>query len=359
MTETTMSDELPIQPLEVTSEALHAAWYRRTFPPVEQVRDDIWSLPIPFPDNPMRYTICYVLIGDGEVVLIDPGWDSPEGFDAMKAGLATIGVDLAAVNGVVITHVHPDHHGLTHFLAEAVPGAWIAMSHTEADALTVQKKSVSNSNESSFRRQLAAAGVPADEPIATFRNATNGGVFERMPLPTLRLGDGDLVPLAGREVRAILTPGHTAGHLCFVDESRDVVFTGDHVLPRISPNVGLHPHSAVSPLRAYIDSLTKIGAYDHEVLPAHQWRFRGLPERAAELRSHHRARLDEILGHLEPGPIDSWTLARGLTWAHGWETLNPIQQWSAVAETTAHLAYLVEDDKVRASGEAPIRYELV
>lgn len=349
---------LPVQPLEVTSAALHEAWYRRTFPPVERVRDNIWSIPIPFGGNPMRYTLCYALIGDGETVIVDPGWDSAEGFDALTAGLAEAGVAFGDISGVLITHVHPDHHGLTHFLADAAPQAWIGMSADEANSLAAHQRSTVASGEESFVSQASVAGVPDAEEFSTFRNESNGRVFERMPVPTLRLGDGDLVPLKGRSVRALLTPGHTPGHLCFVEEESDVILTGDHVLPRISPNVGLHPHSATSPLRAYLDSLSKMDAYDQEVLPAHQWRFRGLPERAAELREHHRGRLDEILGHLERGASSSWDLARGLTWAHGWESLNSMQHWSAVAETTAHLVYLVEDGDVTQSGESPILYRL-
>lgn len=354
-----MTDQLPIQPLEVTSPALHEAWYRRTFPPVEQVRAHIWSIPIPFAGNPMRYTLCYALIGDGgEAVLIDPGWDSPEGFEALQAGLRTAGLELGAVAGILITHMHPDHHGLTHYLADAVPGAWIAMSETEADALEAQQSETQEQQRAAVRAQLSAAGIPSADAIAAVRRGGGSGVFERMPRATLRLADGDLVPLPGHELRAVLTPGHTAGHLCFVEPAADVVFTGDHVLPRISPNVGLHAHSATSPLGAYLASLAKIGAIDHEVLPAHQWRFRGLPERTAELREHHRERLDEILGHLEAGPVTVWDLAHGLTWAHGWETLNPMQQWSAVAETTAHLTYLIERGAVSRSGEAPVLYAL-
>ncbi|MHA7987436.1 MBL fold metallo-hydrolase [Rathayibacter sp. CAU 1779] len=347
---------LPIQKHEVTSEALLEAWYRRTFPPVERVRDGIWSIPIPFQNNPMRYTICYLLIGDGETVVVDPGWDSPEGLEAFTAGLREAGVTPSELTGVLITHVHPDHHGLTHFVADLAPHAWIGMSADEAASLDGHRGSVRDTAMAAFRAQLAAAGVPASAPLEVIRS--DNGVFERMPPATLHLGDGDVVPLRGRTVRAVLTPGHTPGHLCFVDEDEDVILTGDHVLPRISPNVGLHPHAATSPVRAYLGSLARLEHVDLEVLPAHQWRFRGLPDRVIELQEHHRERLDEILGHLQRGPLTAWELARGLTWAHGWDTLGPIQQWSAVAETIAHLVYLVEDGVVVTTGDAPVVYEL-
>ena len=83
--------------------------------------------------------------------------------------------------------------------------------------------------------------------------------------------DGDLVPLEGRRLRAVWTPGHTPGHLCLYDEAADLLLTGDHVLPRITPNVGLQPHTAEPPLAAYLNSLRRVSAYaDAEALPAHE-----------------------------------------------------------------------------------------
>ena len=80
-------------------------------------------------------------------------------------------------------------------------------------------------------------------------------LFRAMPDPDVLLTDDELLPLAGRRIRAIWTPGHTPGHLCLHDEDNDVLLTGDHVLPRISPNIGLQPHSATPPLGPYLDSL--------------------------------------------------------------------------------------------------------
>ncbi len=68
------------------------------------------------------------------------------------------------------------------------------------------------------------------------------------PFADLLVEDGDVLPIAGREVRALWTPGHTAGHLCLVDEGDGLLFTGDHVLPRINPGIGLGGRTATNPL---------------------------------------------------------------------------------------------------------------
>ena len=119
--------------------------------------------------------------------------------------------------------------------------------------------------------------------------------------PHVLLADGDLVPLPGRWLRAVWTPGHTPGHLCLHEETEDVLLTGDHVLPRISPNIGLQPHAADPPLAAYLESLKRIAGYDSaEALPAHEYRFHGLADRARMLLAHHDRRCAEVLAVTGP-----------------------------------------------------------
>ncbi|WP_284984385.1 MBL fold metallo-hydrolase [Arthrobacter sp. efr-133-TYG-118] len=78
---------------------------------MEQIREDVWSDPVPFPGNPTRYTLSYLLVGDGDVVLIDPGWDSDAGLDHLTAGLRHAGLGLN-LTSIVVTHYHSDHLGM-------------------------------------------------------------------------------------------------------------------------------------------------------------------------------------------------------------------------------------------------------
>ena len=79
---------------------------------MERLGGDVWSIPVPFPDNPMRYTLSYLLVGDGDAVLIDPGWDSDGGLDHLAAGLRQAGLGLGDLTGIVATHFHSDHLGM-------------------------------------------------------------------------------------------------------------------------------------------------------------------------------------------------------------------------------------------------------
>src|SRR5919198_3212163 len=94
-------------------------------PPVEQVRPGLWSIPVPIPNNPLRYVLVYAFETDRGPVIVDAGWNTDDAFDALCAGLTTVGASVADVRGVMVTHIHPDHYGLAGRVRET-SGAWVA-----------------------------------------------------------------------------------------------------------------------------------------------------------------------------------------------------------------------------------------
>ncbi|MET3806374.1 glyoxylase-like metal-dependent hydrolase (beta-lactamase superfamily II) [Nakamurella sp. UYEF19] len=349
--------------MEVTGQLQYDAWWSKGWPPVEQVRPDVWSVPVPVPDNPIRYTLCYLLFGDDGLVVVDPGWDTEPGWAALEAGLAAAGASVEAVTGIAITHVHPDHHGMSARLAQA-SGAWIAMHRAERNSLPRHAYPMGTVADSD-RRWVTQQGVSPEVGAELMMSDSGLETFRTMAEPGVLLEDGDRLPLAGRAIRVIWTAGHTPGHLCFHDEDNDVLLTGDHVLPRISPNVGLQPHTAAPPLQPYLDSLRRIANLDSaEVLPAHEWRFRGLDTRITQLLGHHQERCDEILAVVgDLGPSSAWQVTEKLTWSRGWAAVRGFQRRAALAETIAHLSYLVEQGRLarstNGSDDSVIEYSLV
>jgi glyoxylase-like metal-dependent hydrolase (beta-lactamase superfamily II) len=143
-------------------------------------------------------------------------------------------------------------------------------------------------------------------------------------------------------LRAIWTPGHTPGHLCFAEERHNLLLTGDHVLPRISPNISPSPVSTDDALGTFLRSLSELASFDaDEVLPAHEYRFSGLAARVRQLREHHRARLREVLAVVAGAEgCTTADVAERLTWSRPWDQAHGIVRRSALGETYAHLVYL-------------------
>src|SRR5256886_15123590 len=96
------------------------------------------------------------------------------------------------------------------------------------------------------------------------------------------------LPMAATELEVVWTPGHSRGHCCFYWPARRVLFSGDHLLPKISPNIGLHPQSGADPLDDYLGSLERIPRLEvNLVLPAHGDSFSDHCGRIAAIMLHH------------------------------------------------------------------------
>ena len=340
--------------MEITGRAQYDAWQQRVLPPVEQVRPGLWSIPVPIPHNPLRYTLSYAFADASTVVLVDPGWDSADGRDALKAGLAAAGVDVTDVTGVVVTHVHPDHHGLSAWLRDEA-GAWVGMHPLEAS--TLPARLWGDSGPGADQGWLVRAGVPATEVDILAVDGERLAPLLLMAEPDRLIDDGSVLPLPGRTVRAVWTPGHTPGHLCLHDAEAGVLLTGDHLLPRISPNIGAHGEDD-DPLGDYLVSLSKATAFSaDEALPAHEHRFRGIGVRAQALIAHHDERNAEVLrAAAQLADPTAWAIAATLTWSRGWDALSGLLRRMALAETVAHLHHLAATGAVTSSGGIPARW---
>src|SRR4051812_40043851 len=104
-------------------------------PPVERVRPGLWSIPVPLPNNSLRYVFVYAFETDAGPYIVDAGWNTDDAYATLKAGLETAGFAVGDVQGVMVTHIHPNHYGLAGRVREA-SGAGIALH--EADARLIR-----------------------------------------------------------------------------------------------------------------------------------------------------------------------------------------------------------------------------
>ena len=121
--------------VQVTGTLQKEAWDKNVLPPVEQVRPGLWSIPVPIPNNPLRYVLVYAMeLGGGGVAIVDAGWNTDEAWESLNSGLATAGGSIADVNAVLVTHNHPDHYGLAGRVRNE-SGAWIGLHPADAKTL--------------------------------------------------------------------------------------------------------------------------------------------------------------------------------------------------------------------------------
>lgn len=344
--------------MEVTGVAQKQAWLDKVMPPVEQVRPGLWSIPVPLPDNPLRYVLVYVLEGPSGVTLVDAGWDTDEAWDALNAGLKTAGFAIGDVRGVLVTHMHHDHYGLAARVRRE-SGAWVGLHPEDARLLENRHRDPGGLIEA-MMAQLAEHGVPAGVAGELADGTRTMLALAGHAAPDLMLEDGTAPPADGWDLRTVWTPGHSPGHVCFHDVRAGVLLSGDHILPRITPAIGLFPRSSDDPLGAFFTSLEKVRDLPvAEVLPAHEYRFAGLADRVAALLAHHNERLDEITAALAGAgeAPTTWELAQELTWSRPWSQIQPFMRRTAMLETLAHLVVLEKAGRAgRTGGPGPVRW---
>ncbi|MFJ5027138.1 MBL fold metallo-hydrolase [Streptomyces sp. NPDC088560] len=329
------------------------------------------SVAVPIPDNPLGHTLVYVVESDRGPVLVDTGWDDPGSWDTLVAGLAACGTAVGEVYGVVVTHHHPDHHGLSARVREA-SGAWVALHPADAAIVRRTRETPPERWYTYMAAKLTAAGAPETHvaPLRTPRPRPLPGLSPA--LPDREIVPGELLDLPGRRLRAIWTPGHTPGHVCLhLEEEHPArltghgrLFSGDHLLPGITPHIGLYEDpddtTVTDPLGDYLDSLERIGRLaPAEVLPAHEHNFTDAPGRVRELLDHHEERLAGLLALLAE-PLTAWQLATRMEWNRPWEQIPYGSRNIAVSEAEAHLRRLVKQGRAEAvTGSEPVAYMAV
>ena len=318
----------------------------RPLPERAELLPGVWRLPLPLADSPLNHVNTYLVRADDGYLLVDCGWDTSDCLRTLEGHLRALDIRFGDVRHLVVTHIHPDHYGLAGRLREIADAD---LSFHRLERLYIEAR-YANADEllAEMREWLRLNGTPQSELDHLNRASTS--MLERVQIayPDQTLDGGEEIACGRFNFKVVWTPGHSAGHICLYDQSHKVLLSGDHVLPRITPSIGLHVRAASNPLADYLDSLRLIGRLEAElVLPGHGDPFAGLPERAAELIQHHQQRLEEVLGLL---PIDGngqtgWTafeLARGMRWSsrRDWDDLSSFERRLAVTEALAHVELL-------------------
>lgn len=303
-----------------------------------EVAADVFELrlPIPFEDG----LINVFLFRDGdEADLIDCGMNSEESVEMIRSALRQVGAP--RLRRLVVTHIHPDHYGAAGTLAGE--GRADLYMHRLEVPLVHPRYVELEQLVAEVRRYLLINGVPDDEAEVLSNSQRALSQVVKPAEPAVQLDGAEDLELGRHTLRVEWTPGHSPGHVCLFEKSSGLLFAGDHILPELSPNIGLHPQSTPDPLHDYLDGLRRMVALEpSRLMPAHGRPFANVAARVEALTRHHRRRFDQILEIVDRGGKSGWQVALEL-WG---PRQNLYEKRLALQEGLAHLQALAVDGHV-------------
>ena len=296
-------------------------------------------LPIPFEDGLVNV---FVFTDGDKADLLDCGMNSEESVEAILQALEEVGA--RRLRRLVVTHIHPDHYGAAGMLA-GEGRADLYMHRLEVPLVHPRYVELEHLVEQ-VRHYLLINGVPGDEAEVLSNSQRALSQVVKPAEPAVQLDGAEFIEMGRHSLRVEWTPGHSPGHICLFESATGLLFAGDHILPELSPNIGLHPQSTPDPLHDYLDGLERMVARKPRlVLPAHGRPFADVNARVDSLVSHHRRRLEQILEIVGRDEKTAWQVALEL-WG---PRENLYEKRLALQEGLAHLQALAVEGRLRKS----------
>jgi glyoxylase-like metal-dependent hydrolase (beta-lactamase superfamily II) len=242
---------------------------------------------------------------------------------------------------VIVTHLHPDHIGMAGYLVDKyrVPLYMSQVEYFVARALSAGGRGASDWQDDEY---LVRCGMSEDYVANAKENRKKGKgvgqVIRPIPLQFERLQAGDELAIGDGQWQVMIGRGHSPEHVCLFNKETKVLISGDHVLPIISPNIGVYSTEPnANTLQMYLDTLPQFKSLPEDtlVLPSHKQPFIGLHSRVDALLAHHHKHLAELRQFCESGK----TIKACLPVLFKRE-LNQHNMFFAIAEAFAHLNYL-------------------
>ena len=312
----------------------------------EEIAKNIYRIPVRLPDSPLKELNSYLIKDQERSLLIDTGFCMDICLKALLEGLGELGEAPENVD-IFLTHMHSDHAGL----AADVVGDKMRILISETDRKLLKTNDAED--EVVFKRlteRFRAADMPAFiidnmhsiNPAIAYSPQTGSTQY-------VSVQDGEILCAGGYTLRCILTPGHTPGHMCLWEQDSGIMFTGDHVLFDITPNITAWSYVKDS-LADYLNSLQLVAGYPVKMaFPGHR-KPGDFHLRIEELLQHHHIRLKEIERLISEAPGSTvYDVSGRMRWkikAKNWADFPPAQKIFAVGECMSHLDYLVNRDRI-------------
>ena len=321
---------------------------------ITHITEDIVQVQIPLPYK-LNIVNCYLLRGERGWTLLDTGLNTAPARAQWQVALGALRIKPDDIDKIVLTHMHPDHFGLAgwwQLSAERPMPLYLPEREMQQAQVFYQRE-----NTMLYHQWMLDCGIDQatlEQVERALKNTRD--LTQPHPVEQATLREGTTVRLGRRHCRSIHAPGHSDGQLIFYHEAEKLMLCGDHVLMRITPNIGSWPHTQPDPLGRFLASLGELKALDVRLaLPGHRALITDWRGRIEELIAHHEFRLRLTLEAIEGGARTVYEVAAQL---FPLERLTPHEWRFAMAETLAHLNYLREREQVSSRHDGVMHWEL-
>ena len=200
---------------------------------------------------------------------------------------------------VIVTHMHPDHIGLAHWLCDRWNvRLWI--SATDYNVARLGCMGPTGFGGERAAEFFASHGLNSPEAMTAIRARTGyfPSLVPSVPPQYRRMVGGDVLTIGGHAWSCISGYGHAPEHIALHCEALNILIGGDMMLPRISTNVSVYEQEPESnALALFLDSIDRLRALPQDtlVLPSHGKPFTGMHTRIQQLHDHHSERLADVM----------------------------------------------------------------
>jgi len=306
--------------------------------PIESLHDGIYRLVVPLPWSSPGFVNVYLIEDQDKYIMIDCGVAGDVEFDILTNALKELDLAWTDIKLLIGTHLHTDHIGLSEIIRKE--GVLLGLYENSVDY-------VEKYNDWKLRFQDLAnyskrEGAPKEflENMKLIETPKFAGTLTN---PDILIKDGESPDKTTKgRLTAIFTPGHDASEVSFIDNKSKILFSGDHILPRITPFVPVENENS-NTLEDFLESLEKTLPFDKTIIaPGHGEIIESPNKRIEQMILHHKRRLERVLKLLGEEELTGWEVCQKLFP----ERLDIMNRRLALQETLSHLLYLKNKGRV-------------
>ncbi|KHO39753.1 MBL fold metallo-hydrolase [Clostridium tetani] len=318
---------------------------------INKIYPNIYRQEITLPNNPLKALNSYIITSKNKNLIIDTGFNRRECKEVFMENIKKLNIDLSKTE-LFITHLHSDHSGLAAELSKEVQKVY---------ASRYDGKVINNmtSWEYWYRLEDFKKVFDLGKDDVSLKDHPGYKFSSKEIINFHEVKQGDIINIGEYSFEVTEIPGHTPDQVGLYEKEHKLLFCGDHILDRITPNIAFWTYEK-DMLSIYFESLKKIYEYDIEkIFTAHRGQVKDYRQRIKELFKHHEKRLNEVRSIIKNCKHSVRDTASKMDWElryDNWKEFPNAQKWFATEEAMSHLEYLFFNGEASKTMEDGILY---